>query len=86
MPVVNLDRCRYQEVSRYLSRKVLRKRSSIVEVSRRCRGTTQQNQEQKLDRSTRCQEAIEDAEPFSIDPPGIEQLSRLRLEKVEEAR
>ena len=51
---------------------------STAEVSRRCRGTTQQNQEQKLDQSTRCREAIEDADPFSIDPPGIEKLSGLR--------
>ena len=43
-------------------------------------------QEQKLDRSTKCQEAIEDADPFSIDPPGIEKLLGLRLEKAEEAR
>ena len=59
---------------------------STAEVSRRYRGTTHQNQEQKLDWSTRCREAIEDAEPFSIDPPGIEKLSGLRLEKAEEAR
>ena len=57
-----------------------------AEVSRRCRGTTQPNQEQKLDQSTRCREAIEDAEPFLIDPPGIKKLSGLQLEKVEEAR
>ena len=75
---INLDRCRCQEVSRYLSRTVSRKRSSTAEVSRRCWGTTQQNQEQKLDRSTRCQKAIEDADPFSIDPPGIKKLSGLR--------
>ena len=86
MPTVNLDRCRYREVSRYLSRKVSRKWSSTAEVSRRCQGTTQQNQELKLDQSTRCREAIEDAEPFSIDPPGIEKLSGLQLEKAKEAR
>ena len=51
-----------------------------------CRGTTQQNQEQKLDQSIRCREAIEDAEPFLIDPLGIEQLSGLRLEKAEETQ
>ena len=51
-----------------------------------CRGTTQQNQEQKLDQSIRCREAIEDAEPFLIDPLGIENLSGLRLEKAKEAR
>ena len=78
MPVVNLDRCRCLEVSRHLSKKVSRKWSSTAEVLRRCRGTTQQNQEQKLNRSTRCREAIEDVDPFSIDPPGIEKLSGLR--------
>ena len=57
-----------------------------AEVSRRCRGTTQPNQEQKLDQSTRCRKAIEDAEPFLINPPGIEKLSGLQLEKVEVAR
>ena len=78
MPVVNLNKCRCRKVSRHLSRKVLRKWLSTAEVSRRCRGTTQQNQEQKLDRSTRCREAIDDVDPFSIDPPGIEKLSGLR--------
>ena len=43
--------------------------------------TKSQIQEQKLDRSTRCQGAIEEAGAFSIDPPGIEEVSRLRLEK-----
>ena len=52
--------------------------SSTVEVSRRYRGTTHQNQEQKLNRSAQCLEAIEDADPFSIDPPGIEKLSGMR--------
>ena len=65
---------------------VSRKWSSTAKVSRRCQGTIQQNQEQKLDRSTRCREAIEDAKPFLIDPPGIEKLSGLRLKKAEEAR
>ena len=35
-------------------------------------------QEERLDRSTRCREAIEEAGDFSIDPPGIEELSGLR--------
>ena len=38
-------------------------------------------QEQKLDLSTNCREAIEEAEDFSIYPPGIEKLLRLRYEK-----
>ena len=36
-----------------------------------------QTQEMRLDRSTRCQEAIEGTETFSIDPPGVEEVSRL---------
>ena len=51
--------------------------SLTAEVSRRYRGITHQNQEQKLDRSTRCWEAIEKAGAFSIYPPGIEKLSRM---------
>ena len=86
MPAVNLDRCRYREVSRYLSREVSRKWLLTTEVLRRCWGTTQQNQEQKLNRSTRCRETIEDAQPFSIDPPVIEKPSGLWLEKAKEAR
>ena len=56
----------------------VKKWSLTAEVSRRYRGITHQNQEQKLDRSTRCQEAIEDADPFLIDPPGIKKLSGMR--------
>ena len=56
----------------------LKKWLLIVEVSRRYRGTTHQNQEQKLNRSTRCREAIEDEDPFSIDPPSIKKLSGMR--------
>ena len=51
---------------------------STAEVLRKYRGTTHQNQEQKLDRSTRCREAIEDADLISIHPPSIEVLVRLR--------
>ena len=52
-----------------------------MQVSRRYRGTKIPNQEWKLDRSTRCREAIEKAGTCSIDPPGIEVLARLQLEK-----
>ena len=38
----------------------------------------EENQEQKLDRSSKCRGAIEEAGAFSIDPPGIEELSGLR--------
>ena len=62
-------------------REVSRKWLSTAEVSSKYRGATYQIQEQKLDRSTRCREATEDAGAFSIDPPGIEELSRLRYEK-----
>ena len=61
---------------------VSRKCLSIAEVSRRYQGTTHQNQEQKLDRSTKYRGAVEDTDPISIDPPGIEVLARLRLEKA----
>ena len=46
---------------------------SIHQVSRCYRGCRN-----ILNRSTRCRDAIEDAEKFSIDPPGVEKLSRLR--------
>ena len=42
-----------------------------------------QIQEQKLNQSTRCREAIEEAGTFSIDPPGIEEVSRLCQEMLE---
>ena len=87
-PSVKLDKCRYRKVSREVSRKrltiakvsreVSRKRSSIVKVSSRYRGTTHQIQEQKLDRSTRCREAIEAVGAFLIYPLGIEKLSGKR--------
>ena len=70
-PSVKLDRCKcrgsYWGSYRGNGRRQLR-----------YRGTTHQIQEQKLDRSTRCWEAIEEAGAFSIDPPGIEELSRKR--------
>ena len=57
---------------------VSRKYSSIVEVSRKYRGSSHQNIEQMLDRSTRYREAIEHTDLISIDPPGIEVQARLR--------
>ena len=48
-----------------------------MQVSRKHRGTKIPDQEQKFDQSTRCREAIEEAGTFSIDPPGIEEVSRL---------
>ena len=62
-------------MSRKLSRYVSRNRLSIVEVSSKYRETKNQIQEQMLDRSTRCRGAIEEARAFSIDPPGIEEVS-----------
>ena len=44
----------------------------------RYRGRNHQILDQNLDRSIRCREAIEEAEAFSIDPPGVEELSGLR--------
>ena len=75
-PLLKLDRFRYREVLRQLLRKVSRKWSSTAEVSRRYQGITHKNQEQKLDRSTRRREVIEEARAFSTYPPGIEKLSR----------
>ena len=46
----------------------------------RYRGTNHQIPDQNLDRSTKCQEAIEEAEAFSIDPPGVEKLSRIQTQ------
>ena len=49
-----------------------------IQVSKRCQGTNHQIPEQKLNRSTRCREAIEDVETFLINTLGVEKLSRLR--------
>ena len=51
--------------------------SLTVEVSSKYRVIKNMIQEQKLDRSTRCRGAIEEVGAFSIDPPGIEEVSRL---------
>ena len=51
---------------------------SIAEVLRRYRATKNQILEQKLDRSTRCRGAIEEVGAFSIDSPGIKEVSGLR--------
>ena len=48
----------------------------------KCRASVEvqkhQTQEMRLDRSIRCQEATEGTRTFSIDPPGVEEVSRLR--------
>ena len=46
-----------------------------VEKVSRDKAKTQEN---KLNRSTSCREAIEDPGTFSFDPPTVEDLSRLR--------
>ena len=69
------------EVSRGVEEAVevsVEKRSLIAKVSRKYRETRNPIQEQKLDRSTRCRGAIEEAGAFSIDPPGIKELFGLR--------
>ena len=68
------SKSRQMQVSRGIegsNEEVSRKYSSTAEVSIRYRGSTHQNQEQKLNRSTRCREAIEHTDPISIDPPGV---------------
>ena len=47
----------------------------------RYRATKSQIQERKLNQSSRCRRAIEEARAFSIDPLGIEEVSRLHLKK-----
>ena len=54
----------------------------IAKVSRKLSRNKEQIQEQKLDGSSKCRGAIEEAEAFSIDPPGIEEMLRLRLRKM----
>ena len=68
----DLDRSRGGETG------VEHNRRRQMQVSRRCRGTQHQIPNQNLNRSSKCQEAIEEAEAFSIDPPGVEKLSGLR--------
>ena len=63
---------------RKLSKEVSRKWSSTAEVSSKYRATKNQFQEQKLDQSTKCREAIVEVGAFSIDPPGIKEVLRLR--------
>ena len=53
----------------------------IVEVSRKLSSNNELDSEQKIDRSSRCRGAIKDAGGFLIDPPGIEEVSRLRLKE-----
>ena len=47
----------------------------------RCRASVvvqkHQTQEMRLDQSIRCRKAIEGTGTFSIDPPGVEEVSRL---------
>ena len=78
-PPVNLDRCRYRDSYRGRCRGNGRRQ---IQVSRRCRGTIHQMQEQKLDLSISCWEAIEEARAFLIYPPSIEKQLRLRYEKT----
>ena len=48
----------------------------------RCRANVNikkyQIQEMRLNRSTKCRKAIEGKRTFLIDPPGVEEVSRLR--------
>ena len=49
-----------------------------MHMSKRCQGTKHQTQEKGLDRSTKCQKAIEETGDFLIDPLGVEELARLQ--------
>ena len=62
----------------HLLREVLRKTMSTDAAVEKVLRNKAKTQEQKLDRSTSYQEAIEGPGTFSIDPPAIEDLLRLR--------
>ena len=65
-----------------MSRKTTLTNTVVKKVSR----NKVKTQEEKLNRSTNCREAIEGPGTFSIDPSAIEDLSRLRKEKTLRAR
>ena len=54
----------------------------IAEVSRKLSSNNELDSEQKIDRSSRCRGAIEEAGVFSIDPQGIKEVLRLHLKKM----
>ena len=59
-------------MSRHLSRKVLSKTTSTDEAVEKVSRYKAKTQDEKLDRSTSCREAIEDSGTFSIDPPSCQ--------------
>ena len=85
-PLVKLDRWGVEKCWGSCRGRYREKCLSTAEVSSKYRATTHQIQEQKLDRSTKCQEAIKEVGAFWIDPPSIKELSGLRYEKAWEAR
>ena len=62
----------------HLLKEVLRKTMSTDAAVEKVLRNKAKTQEQKLDRSTSYREAIEGPGTFSIDPPAIEDLLRLR--------
>ena len=62
----------------HLLREVLRKTMSTDVAVEKVLRNKAKTQEEKLDRSTSYREAIEGPGTFSIDPPTIEDLSRLQ--------
>ena len=65
-------------MSSHLSRKVSRKTTSIDTAVEKVSRNKAKTQEEKLNRSASCQEAIEGPGTFSFDPSAVEDLSRLR--------
>ena len=65
-------------MSSLLSRKVSRKTTSTDVVVKEVMRNKVKTQEEKLDQSTNYREAIEGPGTFSIDPPSVEEVSRLR--------
>ena len=73
-----INKSQQMKVSRGVETSVEEGVEKMVVDRYRYQGTNHQIPDQNLDRSSRCREAIEEVEAFSIDPPGVEKLSGLR--------
>ena len=73
-------------MSRHLSRKVSRKKTSTDAVVKKVSRNKAKTQEKKLDRSISYREAIEDPGTFSIDPPNCRGSVEIAIRKSLRAR
>ena len=71
---------------RHLSKKVSRKTTSTDAAVEKVSRNKAKTQEQKLNRSTSCREAIEDPGTFSIDPPNCRGSIEIAIRKSLRAR